>query len=135
MSNKPNSVAITQGIKIEVFPEYIPEQSEPDENKFTFAYQVIITNEGESWAKLVSRHWVIIDSDGNREDVEGPGVVGYTPELSPGESFEYTSFCSLGTQWGTMEGEFNMVRENGEKFDVEIKRFYLVFPALVSSEL
>ena len=135
MPNIPNSIAVTQGIKIEVSPEYIPEQSEPDENKFTFAYQVIITNEGGSWAKLVSRHWVIIDAEGNREDVEGPGVVGYTPELSPGESFEYTSFCTLNTQWGTMEGEFNMVRENGEKFDAEINRFYLVFPALVSSEL
>jgi ApaG protein len=133
MLNSPNSVANTQGIKIEVFPEYVPEQSNPDERKFTFAYQVVITNEGDSWAKLVSRHWIIIDADGNREDVEGPGVVGYTPELSPGESFEYTSFCSLNTQWGTMEGVYNMVRENSEKFDAEIKRFYLLFPALVQA--
>jgi ApaG protein len=134
MSNSPNSEAITQGIKIEVFPEYIPEQSEPDENKFTFAYQVIITNESDRWAKLVSRHWIIIDSDGNRDDVEGPGVVGYTPELSPTESFEYTSFCTLSTKWGTMEGTYHFIHENGESFDAEIKRFYLLYPALVSAE-
>lgn len=134
MSNSPNSIAVSSGIKVEVFPEYIPEQSNPDENKYTFAYQVVITNEGESWAKLVSRHWIIIDADGNREDVEGPGVVGYTPELSPGESFEYTSFCTINSNWGTMEGTYHMVRENGEKFDAEIKRFYLLFPALVQQE-
>ena len=130
----PNSEAITRGIKVEVFPEYIPEQSEPDENKFTFAYQVVITNEGESWAKLVSRHWIIIDADGNREDVEGPGVVGYTPELTPGESFEYTSFCTINTNWGTMEGSYQMVREDGSKFTADIKRFYLLYPALVNTE-
>ncbi len=134
MSNSINSESVTEGIKVEVFPEYIPEQSDPDEDKYTFAYQVVITNEGESWAKLVSRHWIIIDADGKQEDVDGPGVVGYTPELSPGESFEYTSFCTINTQWGTMEGSYQMVREGGEKFDAEIKRFYLLFPALVSAE-
>ncbi len=131
MQNKPNSVSITQGIKIEVFPEFIPEQSSPDENKFTFAYQIIITNDGNSWAKLVSRHWIIIDADGNREDVEGSGVVGYTPELSPGESFEYTNFCTINTNWGTMEGSYKMLREDDSTFEAEIKRFYLVYPALI----
>lgn len=133
MSNSQNSEAVTEGIKVEVFPEFIPEQSELEENKYTFAYQVIISNDGEKWAKLISRHWIIIDADGNREDVEGPGVVGYTPELSPGESFEYTSFCSINTKWGTMEGTYQMVREDGEKFNAEIKRFYLLFPALVQA--
>jgi ApaG protein len=131
MQNIHKSETITRGIKIEVFPEFIPEQSSPEENKYTFAYQVVITNEGESWAKLVSRHWIIIDADGNRDEVEGPGVVGYTPELSPGESFEYTSFCTIDTNWGTMEGSYKMIREDDSTFDAEIKRFYLVFPALV----
>ncbi len=131
MQNNPNSETITQGIKIEVFPEFIPEQSSPEENKYTFAYQIIITNDGDRWAKLVSRHWIIIDADGNREDVEGPGVVGYTPELSPGESFEYTSFCTINTNWGTMEGSYKMLREDDSSFEAEIKRFYLVYPALV----
>jgi ApaG protein len=133
MNNSPNSEATTQGIKIQVEPEYVPEQSSPELGKFLFAYRVTITNEGEKWAKLISRHWIIINADGDREDVEGPGVVGYTPELSPGESFEYTSFCTLNTNWGTMEGSYQMIRENGETFDVDIARFYLYDPAMVSS--
>lgn len=134
MNNNPNSEAITQGIKIQVEPEYVPEQSSPELGKYLFAYRVTLTNEGDKWAKLISRHWIIINADGDREDVEGPGVVGYTPELSPGESFEYTSFCTLNTNWGTMEGTYQMIREDGEMFDAEIARFYLYDPAMVHSE-
>jgi ApaG protein len=133
MNNNPNSEAITQGIKIQVEPEYVPEQSSPELGKYLFAYRVTLTNEGDKWAKLISRHWIIINADGDREDVDGPGVVGYTPELSPGESFEYTSFCTLNTNWGTMEGSYQMIRENGDLFDADIARFYLYDPAMVSS--
>lgn len=134
MSQSGNSEAITEGIRVEVLPEFISEQSIPAENKFVFAYKVTITNESSGRVKLLSRHWVIINADGDREDVEGPGVVGYTPELEPGESFEYTSFCPLNTSWGTMEGTYQMVKENGEPFDADIARFYLFDPALVQSE-
>jgi ApaG protein len=134
MSNQGNSETTTEGIRVEVYPEFIPEQSIPSESKFVFAYKVVITNEGDTKAKLLSRRWIIINSDGDREDVEGPGVVGYTPELEPGESFEYTSFCPLNTNWGTMEGAFRMVRDSGEQFDAAIARFYLFDPALVQSE-
>jgi len=134
MSQSGNSEAVTGGIRVEVSPEFIPEQSIPAENKFVFAYKVVITNESSGKVKLHSRHWIIINADGDREDVEGPGVVGYTPELEPGESFEYTSFCPLNTGWGTMEGTYQMVRENGETFEAEIARFYLFDPALVQSE-
>jgi ApaG protein len=134
MTQSGNSEAVTEGIRVEVYPEFIPEQSIPTENKFVFAYKVVITNESSRSTKLVSRHWVIINSDGDTEDVEGPGVVGYTPELESGESFEYTSFCPLNTSWGTMEGSFRMIAENGEEFDVQIARFYLFDPALVQSE-
>ncbi len=134
MNNNPNSEAITQGIKIQVEPEYVPEQSSPELGKYLFAYRVTLTNEGDKWAKLISRHWIIINADGDREDVDGPGVVGYTPELSPGESFEYTSFCTLNTNWGTMEGSYQMIRENGDMFNADIARFYLYDPAMVSSE-
>jgi ApaG protein len=134
MSQSGNSEAVTEGIRVEVSPEFIPEQSIPAENKFVFAYKVVITNESSGKVKLLSRRWIIINADGDREDVEGPGVVGYTPELEPGESFEYTSFCPLNTGWGTMEGTYQMVRENGETFDAEIARFYLFDPALVQSE-
>jgi ApaG protein len=134
MSQSGSSEAVTEGIRVEVSPEFVPEQSSPAENKFVFAYKVVITNESTSKVKLLSRHWVIINADGDREDVEGPGVVGYTPELEPGESFEYTSFCPMNTSWGTMEGTYQMVKENGEPFDADIARFYLFDPALVQSE-
>jgi ApaG protein len=134
MTQTGSSEAVTEGIRVEVYPEFIPEQSIPTEKKYVFAYRVTITNESKRRTKLVSRHWVIINADGDREDVEGPGVVGYTPELEPGESFEYTSFCPLNTNWGTMEGSFSMINDNGEPFDVQIARFYLFDPALVQSE-
>jgi ApaG protein len=134
MSQSGNSEAVTEGIRVEVSPEFISEQSIPAENKFMFAYKVVITNESPGKVKLISRHWVIINADGDREDVEGPGVVGYTPELEPGESFEYTSFCPLNTNWGTMEGSYRMIKENGESLDADIARFYLFDPALVQSE-
>ena len=134
MTQPGNSEAVTEGIRVEVYPEFIPEQSSPEEGKYVFAYRVVITNESDKWAKLLSRHWIIINADGDREDVDGPGVVGYTPELEPGESFEYTSFCPLNTNWGTMEGSFKMILKNGETFDALIARFYLFDPALVQSE-
>jgi len=134
MTQPGNSEAVTEGIRVEVYPEFIPEQSSPEESKYVFAYRIVITNESDKWAKLLSRHWIIINADGDREDVEGPGVVGYTPELEPGESFEYTSFCPLNTNWGTMEGSFKMILKNGETFDALIARFYLFDPALVQSE-
>jgi ApaG protein len=134
MNHQGSSEAVTEGIRVEVYPEFIPEQSIPEESKYVFAYRVVITNESDKWAKLLSRRWIIINADGDREDVEGPGVVGYTPELEPGESFEYTSFCPLNTNWGTMEGSFKMILKNGETFDARIARFYLFDPALVQSE-
>jgi ApaG protein len=133
MPTSGKSETITEGIKIEVTPEYIPQQSYPDKNEYLFAYTVVITNTGDKWAKLVSRHWIIINADGDLEEVQGPGVVGYTPELAPGQSFEYTSFCPLNTNWGTMEGTYKMVRNNGDTFDAKIERFYLFVPELIQS--
>jgi ApaG protein len=131
MNNTGSSETVTQGIRILVEPEYVPEQSTPEADKYLFAYKVTITNEGDQWAKLLTRHWVIINADGDDEIVEGPGVVGYTPDLAPGESFEYTSFCTLDTKWGTMEGYYNFIREDGSSFEAGISRFYLYDPALV----
>jgi len=126
MTNNTGSETLTEGIRIQVFPDYLPEQSNPEINRFSFSYRILITNDGDKWAKLISRKWTIINSDGDTENVEGPGVVGYTPEFSPGESFEYTSVCPLNTSWGTMEGAFHMIRDDGTMFDVKINRFYLV---------
>jgi ApaG protein len=94
-----------------------------------FAYRITIANEGTKRARLLSRHWVIINGDGDREDVQGPGVVGKTPNLAPGDDFEYTSFCPLDTEWGTMEGTFQMQREDGSTFDAVVGRFFLTVNA------
>ena len=89
---------------------------------------ITIKNEGSEWAKLISRHWIIINSAGDKEEVVGPGVVGYTPELKPGDTFTYTSYCPLSTAWGTMEGSYSFIRRDGSEFKAEIDRFYLVSP-------
>ena len=85
--------------------------------------------------RLLSRRWVIINGDGDREDVAGRGVVGKTPSLAPGDMFEYTSFCPLDTEWGTMEGTYQMQREDGTLFDIVIGRFYLAVNAPQSAEV
>ncbi|RPI18107.1 MAG: Co2+/Mg2+ efflux protein ApaG [Ignavibacteriae bacterium] len=134
MNNPGSSETVTQGIRVKVEPEYVPEQSTPEQEKYLFAYKVTITNEGKRWAKLLSRHWEIINADGDEEIVDGPGVVGYTPDLDPGESFEYTSFCTLDTCWGTMQGYYRMSRDNDEEiFLVNIARFYLFNPVPVNA--
>lgn len=126
MQNNTGSETTTEGIRVQVFPEYVPVQSNPELNRFVFSYRVVITNVGDRWAKLLSRRWLIINAEGDSQEVDGPGVVGFTPELYPGESFDYASSTPLDTSWGTMEGSYNMMREDGEKFDAKISRFYLV---------
>ena len=115
----------TEGIRIQVSAQYLPEQSAPDQRRYAYVYRVRITNEGEEWAKLLSRRWVIRDADGETEVVEGPGVIGETPELEPGDSHEYMSSCPLPTEWGTMEGHYVMQRRDGRTFDAAIGRFFL----------
>lgn len=120
-----DSEIVTEGIRVKAEPYFLLAKSAPAENLYTFGYKITLTNEGLAWAKLKSRHWIIIDSDGKRDDVYGPGVVGEEPELEPGESYSYSSFCPLATNFGTMEGSFSMVRRDGESFEVRIARFYL----------
>ncbi len=112
-------------ITIDVKPRYLPEQSSPLDEVYGFAYTITISNLGDAPAQLISRHWIILDSDGHREEVRGLGVVGHQPMLQPGEGFEYTSGCRLRTPTGSMEGSYRFVREDGEAFDVEIGRFSL----------
>lgn len=126
MHNNTTSDTVTRGIRIQVFPVYVAELSKPVENEFMFSYRVLITNESDRWVKLLGRHWTIINADGDKQEVDGPGVVGYIPEFNPGESFEYSSSCPIDTNWGTMEGYYTFMYDNGEKFNAEIGRFYLV---------
>jgi ApaG protein len=119
----------TRGVRILVRPRFIPEQSDPDNGQWLFAYHITIRNQGEQTVQLISRHWVITNGEGKVEEVRGPGVVGYQPVLKPGEEFEYTSGCPLTTPVGTMHGEFNMiVAGSGEKFDAKIEPFRLAVP-------
>jgi ApaG protein len=92
---------------------------------YDFAYTITIANTGDAPAQLISRHWIILDSDNHREEVRGLGVVGHQPLLQPGEAFEYTSGCRLRTPTGTMEGSYRFVTGEGQPFDVPIPRFVL----------
>jgi ApaG protein len=134
MTHSLTSNTITEGIRVRATAMYLPNESEPIENRFLFAYRITLSNEGTETAQLLSRHWIIINGDGDREDVEGPGVVGKYPLLERGEVFEYTSFCPLNTDWGTMEGTFTMQRDDGSKFDVRVGRFYLTMNAVQEEE-
>jgi ApaG protein len=123
------SETTTRGVRVLVRPRFIPEQSDPDNGQWLFAYHITIRNTGEETVQLISRHWVITNGEGHIEEVRGPGVVGYQPVLRPGEEFEYTSGCPLTTPVGTMHGEFNMVvPDSGEKFDARIEPFRLAVP-------
>ena len=122
------SETTTQGIHIHVEPAYIPERSNAAARRFFFSYTITITNQGRVPAQLVSRQWVITDGLGRVERVRGPGVVGKQPHLKPGQSFRYTSFCPLTTAVGSMEGSFQMVRDDGSEFDAEIAPFTLAAP-------
>jgi ApaG protein len=116
----------TNGIRVQVRSQYIPEKSTPRE--FFFAYHITISNVGERTAKLLSRHWIITNADGEVEEVEGPGVVGKQPVLAPGERFEYTSACPLPTNVGTMHGTYTMVTAEGDTFEARIAPFTLAAP-------
>lgn len=120
------SDAVTNGIRIRVNPQFIPETSDPMGGRYNFAYHVMITNEGTERVTLRRRHWTIVDGDGEKHEVEGEGVVGQQPALKPGERFEYQSFTPLMTHWGTMEGMFTFERDDASSFDARIARFFLV---------
>lgn len=124
--SKLHSETLTEGIRVHAVAEYLPLESDPAEDHHVFSYRVTLHNDGDQPAKLMSRHWVILDADNERRDVRGPGVIGKLPDLAPGESFSYRSACALGTQWGTMEGSYTFQRPDGARFEAAIGRFFLV---------
>lgn len=123
---RTSSEAVTLGVRVRVWPSYLPDQSDPQRARFVFAYKVRVTNETADPLRLISRKWRIIDADGEEKAVEGEGVVGQQPTIPASESFEYSSFCPLETGWGTMEGQYTLERPDGTTFDAHIARFYLV---------
>jgi ApaG protein len=110
---------------------YVEDQSDPEKNHYVFGYKIKVTNTGEVAAQLVSRHWLITDSNHRVEEVRGLGVIGQQPTLQPGESFEYTSGCPLATPVGTMRGEYQMLAADGTKFDAAIPEFTLSVPRVL----
>ena len=122
--------ATTRAISVTVKPQYMPDQSDPNKSQYVWAYQVRIENRGDIAVQLRSRHWKITDGLGRQQEVKGPGVIGKTPRLRPGEVFEYTSGTPLSTSSGFMGGTYQMVSESGENFDIEIPTFSLDTPSV-----
>jgi len=118
-------------IKITTRVNYLAEQSDEADNRLVFAYTITITNEGDTTVKLISRHWIITDANQYVQEVRGQGVVGEQPVLQPNQSFEYTSGTVLATQVGTMSGSYQMVTEDGTKFDAPIPQFILSVPRVL----
>ena len=122
------STANTYAIDVSVQTRYLREQSDPNTQRFAFAYTITIANQGELPAQLLSRHWLITDGNSKVQEVQGPGVVGEQPVIAPGASHTYTSGCLLDTPVGTMEGSYDMQASDGHQFVAEIDRFSLAKP-------
>ncbi len=118
-------------IVVAVATSYVEEQSDPREKRFVFAYTITIKNEGEVPAKLLTRHWIITDANGKVQEVHGEGVVGEQPHLKPGQGFRYSSGAVLETPVGAMQGSYQMVADDGSRFDAPIAPFTLAMPGVV----
>jgi ApaG protein len=118
-------------IRIEVETAYVDEQSDPSERRYVFSYTITIRNEGLVAARLLTRHWVITDANGKVEEVRGDGVVGEQPHLKPGQGFRYSSGAVLETPVGAMQGSYEMVADDGTRFDAPIAVFRLAMPGIL----
>ena len=115
-------------LEIQIATQFLDEESIPEQDRYVFAYTIRIRNLGRLPAQLVARHWIITDGNGRSEEVHGDGVVGEQPRLEPGEQFTYTSGATLPTSVGTMEGRYDMVGDDGTRFDAPIPPFTLAAP-------
>ncbi|MGH8142316.1 MAG: Co2+/Mg2+ efflux protein ApaG [Steroidobacteraceae bacterium] len=118
-------------IRVEVETAYLEHQSEPREHRFVFSYTITIRNEGNVPAKLLTRHWVITDANGQVEELRGEGVVGEQPHLRPGQGFRYSSATALETPVGSMQGSYQMIADDGSRFDAPIPAFRLAIPGML----
>jgi len=118
-------------IAVSAATQYLPEQSDESSSRYVFAYTITIRNAGNVAAQLISRHWIITDSQGLVQEVRGLGVVGAQPLLQPGETYEYTSGASIATPVGTMRGSYQMVADDGTRFEAAIPEFTLSVPRVL----
>ena len=123
---------ITNGIRVTASPEYLPEQSDPNNNLYAFSYSITIENTSSESVQLINRHWVIFSGTRQHGDVKGEGVVGVQPIIGPSDRFEYTSGATIKDTAGAMEGTYTFVGENGDFFDVKIPRFDFIYPDLLN---
>lgn len=120
---------MTNPINVNVKAKYLEKESRPEESRFVYAYEILIENNGDESAQLISRHWRIIDSNEHTQEVQGIGVVGQQPTLKPGENYKYTSGVVLETETGVMEGSYTLRKDDGEEFEATIPAFALVTPS------
>ncbi|MBR1123661.1 Co2+/Mg2+ efflux protein ApaG [Bradyrhizobium lablabi] len=122
--------AVTRQIVVTVEPNFMPERSVVDKGQYFWSYTIVITNTGDETVQLKTRHWIITDATGRKQEVRGEGVVGEQPVLGPGERFEYTSGVPLPTASGIMTGRYQMVSETGERFEIDVPTFSLDSPSV-----
>ena len=120
--------AVTRQIEVTVEPNFLPERSSPERGEFFWSYTIVITNSGAETVQLQTRHWIITDATGRKQEVRGEGVIGEQPILAPGERFEYTSGVPLPPASGFMTGRYQMVSESGERFEIDVPTFSLDGP-------
>jgi ApaG protein len=118
-------------IRVEVETSYVDEQSDPNERRYVFSYTITIRNEGAVPARLLTRHWIITDANGKVQEARGDGVVGEQPHLKPGQGFRYTSGAVIETPVGAMQGTYEMVDDDGQRFDAPIQPFRLAMPGIL----
>jgi ApaG protein len=120
--------AVTRRIEVTVEPNFLPERSSVENRQYFWSYTIVITNTGQETVQLRTRHWIITDAVGRKQEVRGEGVIGEQPVLAPGERFEYTSYVPLPTASGFMTGRYQMVSESGERFEIDVPTFSLDSP-------
>ena len=125
---RPVYEAVTRSVTVRVRPTFLPNESDPRENRYVWGYLVEIENRGDETIQLRTRHWIITDALNRSEEIRGEGVVGEQPTLKPGEAWRYNSFCPLPTPSGAMRGSYQMLTDGGEMFDVAIPEFSLHLP-------
>ena len=125
MSSPPNKISV------EVETSYVDEQSDPNERRYVFSYTITIRNEGAVPARLLTRHWIITHGNGKVQEIRGDGVVGEQPHLKPGQGFRYSSGAVLETPVGAMQGSYEMIDDDGQRFDVPIRPFRLAMPGIL----
>jgi ApaG protein len=118
-------------IRVEVETSYVDEQSDPNERRFVFSYTITIRNEGAVPARLLTRHWIITDANGKVQEARGDGVVGEQPHLKPGQGFRYTSGAVIETPVGAMQGTYEMIDDEGQRFAAPIQPFRLAMPGIL----